>query len=388
MSFVRVVAVVVVSAAVASLSGTARADSSELDRARAEVSASREREQVLAAEIELESGRIDDVEAELATLAGEVRRLETQLGRARARVERLDRELEWKTRQLRLTRAQQAAAQRQLQERLVALYTSEQPELVELVMGAEDLADFVDGLEARDRVAQADARLVEQMRELRLRVTRQRARTAALRRRRVAEAEAIAARTERRRSAYEGLVSRRASLVALRDERSRTLNAVRVDRKQWEAQAAALAAESARIAAVAAQAPPPAAIPAPTAAASSGYAWPVRGSIVSPFGLRWGKLHAGIDIAAPAGTPVTASATGTVAYAGAMSGYGLIVVIQHSGGVSTAYAHNSSISVSVGQQVAQGQTIAAVGCTGHCFGDHVHFEVRVNGSPVDPMGYL
>ena len=352
------------------------------------MSASREREQALAEQIELESGRIDDVETELTALASEVRGLEAQLGRARARVERLDRELEWKTRQLRLTRVQQAAAQRQLQERLVALYTSDQPELVELVMGAEDLADFVDGLEARDRVVQADARLVAQMRELRRRVARQRARTAALRRRRAAEAEAIAVRTERRRSAYEGLVSRRASLVALRDDRSRTLTAVRVDRKQWEAQAAALAAESTRIAAVAAQAPPPAAVPAPAPAASSGYAWPVRGSIVSPFGLRWGKLHAGIDIAAPAGTPIAASATGTVAYAGSMSGYGLIVVIQHAGGVSTAYAHNSSISVSVGQQVAQGQTIAAVGCTGHCFGDHVHFEVRVNGSPVDPMGYL
>jgi murein DD-endopeptidase MepM/ murein hydrolase activator NlpD len=77
-----------------------------------------------------------------------------------------------------------------------------------------------------------------------------------------------------------------------------------------------------------------------------------------------------------------------VTYVGSMSGYGLIVVVQHANGIATAYAHNSSISVSVGEQVSQGQTIAAVGCTGHCFGDHVHFEVRVGGSPVDPMAYL
>jgi murein DD-endopeptidase MepM/ murein hydrolase activator NlpD len=116
--------------------------------------------------------------------------------------------------------------------------------------------------------------------------------------------------------------------------------------------------------------------------------WPVSGTVVSPFGMRWGRLHAGIDIAAPAGAPVVASASGNVTYAGWMSGYGLIVVIQHAGSTATAYAHNSSLAVSPGQRVSQGQRIASVGCTGHCFGNHVHFEVRVNGTPVDPMGYL
>jgi murein DD-endopeptidase MepM/ murein hydrolase activator NlpD len=95
-----------------------------------------------------------------------------------------------------------------------------------------------------------------------------------------------------------------------------------------------------------------------------------------------------VDIAAPAGTPIVASAAGRVLYAGSISGYGLIVVIQHAGGIATAYAHNSSNTVSQGQSVAQGQTIGAVGCTGRCFGDHVHFEIRVGGSPVDPMSYL
>jgi murein DD-endopeptidase MepM/ murein hydrolase activator NlpD len=71
-----------------------------------------------------------------------------------------------------------------------------------------------------------------------------------------------------------------------------------------------------------------------------------------------------------------------------MSGYGLIVVVQHAGNVATAYAHDSRINVSVGQFVSQGQVIAAVGCTGSCYGDHVHFEVRIGGVPVDPMGYL
>jgi murein DD-endopeptidase MepM/ murein hydrolase activator NlpD len=119
-----------------------------------------------------------------------------------------------------------------------------------------------------------------------------------------------------------------------------------------------------------------------------GYIWPVNGPVVSPFGQRWGRLHAGVDIAAPAGTPIRAAASGSVAMAGWTGGYGQYTCIQHGGGVATCYAHQSSIGVSVGQSVKQGQVIGAVGCTGHCFGDHLHFEVRIGGSPVDPMGYL
>ena len=103
--------------------------------------------------------------------------------------------------------------------------------------------------------------------------------------------------------------------------------------------------------------------------------------------MRWGRLHAGVDIAAPTGTPIRASAGGTVAIAGWVGGYGNYTCIQHGGGIATCYGHQTSIGVHVGQHVRQGQVIGTVGCTGHCFGPHVHFEVRVNGTPVDPMGY-
>jgi murein DD-endopeptidase MepM/ murein hydrolase activator NlpD len=99
-------------------------------------------------------------------------------------------------------------------------------------------------------------------------------------------------------------------------------------------------------------------------------------------------MHEGIDIAVGTGTPVHAAAAGTVIYAGWMEGYGNLVVIDHGGGLSTAYGHNSSLASSVGQSVSAGQVIAYSGSTGHSTGPHVHFEVRVNGSPVDPLGYL
>ena len=99
-------------------------------------------------------------------------------------------------------------------------------------------------------------------------------------------------------------------------------------------------------------------------------------------------MHEGIDIAVPSGTAVAAAASGVVIYAGWMGGYGNLVLIDHGGGIATAYGHNSTIVVGNGSSVSQGQTVALSGSTGNSTGPHVHFEVRVNGSPSDPFGYL
>jgi murein DD-endopeptidase MepM/ murein hydrolase activator NlpD len=99
-------------------------------------------------------------------------------------------------------------------------------------------------------------------------------------------------------------------------------------------------------------------------------------------------MHEGIDVAGSSGTPIAAAAGGTVILAGPQGGYGNLVVVDHGGGLSTAYAHLSSISVGVGQAVGQGAVVGGMGTTGHSTGVHLHFEVRVNGAAVDPMGYL
>lgn len=121
---------------------------------------------------------------------------------------------------------------------------------------------------------------------------------------------------------------------------------------------------------------------------SSGYAWPVCGRVSSEFGQRWGRLHAGIDVAAPTGRPIGASKAGTVLHAGWRGGYGRLVLIDHHDGVVTAYAHLSSFAVGAGASVGQGQTIGAVGSTGNSTGPHLHFETRVSGSAVNPRQYL
>lgn len=377
----------------AALGGLARAGGHDAAGARERAEEARAQEAALAGQIGEQSIQIDAVEGEIGSLQGEVAELERRLATERARLGRIEREIAEKTRTLRRAGRELTVAQGRLSRRLVDIYTSEEPDLVSVALGADSLDELIDVLETRETVLESDEALVGEIEGLRLRVTRERARAQVLRGRQARLTDAVARRTSERRSALAGLVARRDALARLRSQRQRSLAAVRVEREEWEAEAAALAAASVQVAAVAAApvaAPPPPAdvdVPAP-APSGGGFVWPVRGSVVSPYGQRWGRLHSGVDIAAPAGTPVVASASGTVVYSGAMSGYGLIVVIQHAGGISTAYAHNSSNSVSVGQVVAQGQTIASVGCTGRCFGDHVHFEVRVGGAPVDPMGYL
>lgn len=111
-------------------------------------------------------------------------------------------------------------------------------------------------------------------------------------------------------------------------------------------------------------------------------------SYTSAFGERWGRAHNGVDLAAPQGTPVSAMKGGTVILARVNGGYGNAVIIDHGGGVTTLYAHNSALLVSEGQEVAAGERIALVGNTGFSFGAHVHLEVHIDGTPVDPIAYF
>ena len=126
----------------------------------------------------------------------------------------------------------------------------------------------------------------------------------------------------------------------------------------------------------------------PSSRGSDGLAWPVRAPVTSGFGPRWGRQHAGIDLGAAQGTPVKAAAGGRVKSASVQGGYGNIVVIRHANGTETAYAHLASYGVRAGDTVAAGQVIGRVGSTGHSTGPHLHFEVRVNGRPRDPIDYL
>jgi len=341
------------------------------------------REQQLGDDIAAQSEAISSLRGKIDSLGAEVDALEATLDSARARLATIQARLHEQTRRIELLRDQLGIARDRLAARLVEIYTSgDETDALAIILGAQSLDDAIEQVELYTRVLEQDEELVQEVDDLRTQMLAARKETQELERRQAQETELIADQTAARRAAYESLVAERSGLEDMRENRQSALASLEVQRKEWEQEADALAAQSAQVAAAATSGSPP------PSGDGSGFAWPVSGTVVSPFGMRWGRLHAGIDIAAPTGTPVVASASGRVAYAGSMSGYGLIVVIQHAGSIATAYAHNSSLAVAPGQSVSRGQVIASVGCTGHCYGPHVHFEVRVNGTPVDPMGYL
>ncbi|MGI6037552.1 MAG: peptidoglycan DD-metalloendopeptidase family protein [Limnochordia bacterium] len=118
------------------------------------------------------------------------------------------------------------------------------------------------------------------------------------------------------------------------------------------------------------------------------FRWPARGRISSRFGPRWGRMHYGLDLAVPTGTPIEAAADGRVTFSGWRGGYGYLVTIDHGNGVETRYAHNSRLLVRAGERVKRGQVIARSGNTGNSTGPHLHFEIRYRGTAVDPLKYL
>jgi peptidoglycan DL-endopeptidase CwlO len=284
-------------------------------------------------------------------------------------------------------RAKLEASRAGLADRLVELYKADQPDALTVVLEADGFADLLERTEFLERISERDGEIVTEVRILKARAEKAERRLDELENIKVTAAETILGRRDDIASARDRLASAQGELRAARNGRQTALAQVRESRVALEGDLrkmeAAQAAVTARL-----QNGSGGAQAGPIRQGSGQLIWPVNGPLVSPFGMRWGRLHAGIDIAVPSGTPIRAADSGTVVLMGSVSGYGNYTCVAHGGGLSTCYAHQSSFATSQGANVSQGQVIGSVGCTGHCFGDHLHFETRQNGSPVDPMGYL
>lgn len=288
-----------------------------------------------------------------------------------------------------------AAAQRaraQATERLVAAYRRGASSDWQLLLLAPDSGSLVDRAQLTSFLARGDLRVRE---AASVAGTRAQADHALL----AAEERAL----ERVLAQQQGI---EADVALLREDRRIQLAASRAgvdDLRQQEqlleSDSRQLAAVIERTAAVAAASrqreprpdAPSAAVgaaPPPVATSAAGWGWPVRGTVTSEFGPRWGQPHEGIDIAAPTGTPLVASRAGTVTFAGSMGGYGLVTIVDHGDGFTTVYAHQSRLVAAAGQRVAGGEQIGAIGCSGRCTGPHTHFEVRAGNVPRNPRGYL
>jgi murein DD-endopeptidase MepM/ murein hydrolase activator NlpD len=347
----------------------------QIDAKQAQLDEARGQKGVLTTEISSYSEQIHQLEQELSALRNREAQVVQQLQRIRKRLAEARRRLE-------VLRVRLRASVDLLAERLVSIYKATEPDALTVILNADGFDDLVQRYEYLQRIHDQDTVIVTRVRGLKAEQTDTVTTIEA------AEAEVAAKRQELARTRSQ-LESKEADLVSARAGRAETLKQVEGNIERLEGDVSHLQSQVATQLQASSSSGVPAALPAgPIQGGSSGMIWPVNGPVTSGFGPRWGRMHEGIDIGVPAGTPIRAAKSGSVAIAGPMGGYGNYTCISHDGGLSTCYAHQSSIGVSVGQSVSQGETIGLIGCTGSCFGDHLHFEVRINGAATDPLGYL
>jgi murein DD-endopeptidase MepM/ murein hydrolase activator NlpD len=365
----------------------------KLDAKEAKLSHVRERKGVLTTTISRYGDRIERLTAAVATLRNREAAVRTRLEAKQAELDRAVAQLDVARRRLAVAREHLKRALGALRDRLVAIYETGTPDVLSVIVGANDYDDLVDRTEYLNQIHGMDEAIVGRVRELRDQVQRTVVRLRGAKDQIEAARDAIASEEQALVSARAGVQRRQSALVAARADRVAALRKIRKHEEELDGSVAAIQGKIAARLAGTGSVPLPA---GPIRGGSgSGLIWPVDGPVVSGFGARTingeYEYHPGIDIAVPSGTPIRAAAAGTVIFTepeSSSGGYGNYTCIDHGGGLSTCYAHQESFAVSAGQQVAQGQVIGYSDCTGYCFGPHLHFEVRIDGEVTDPMAYL
>jgi murein DD-endopeptidase MepM/ murein hydrolase activator NlpD len=360
--------------------------SSRIEEKRRQIERKKDKERVLTTTISAYTKRINALEGDITRLQSRQVQLEADLTRKREELARLQDLLRDERIRLVKLRARLAEARTALSERLVELYKADKPDVVTVILEADGFADLLERTEFMQRVSEQDARIIDRVRTAKAEAVATEQRLDRLEDRQREVTAVVARRHEEVVDIKETLVLRQDEYEGVRADKNQALVSTRQDRRELEDHLASLEKEQAKVAARLAGGGSVSA--GPIRQGSGSMIWPVNGTFTSPFGMRWGRLHAGIDIAAPEGTPIRAADDGTVVLAAWTGGYGNYTCISHGGSLSTCYGHQSRYGTSAGASVSKGQVIGYVGNTGHSFGAHLHFEVRVNGQPVDPMGYL
>ncbi len=368
--------------------GKKRSVDERIARLHDHIADTRRKEAGLRSQIADVTARIRTLESEVGDVSTRLHTLEADLALHQERLDRLTELFDLQTRKLNFLEEQYRAAVERLNRRLVDIYETNDVNTLAVVFSADSFQDMLDQLDYLKQIGSLDKRIARAVGESKTAMKQAQVRTRKVKASVESETRVIRARADQQRAVRDQLVSAQGRLSDVRQQQKVSLDKLNAEERAEASEMDALQAQSANLAAKIRAAQGPASSPGDTIPSHAGFIWPVSGPVTSPFGFRWGRMHEGIDIAVPSGTPIRAAAGGTVIYCGWMEGYGNLVAIDHGGGLATAYAHQSAIAVACGQQVGQGQTIGYVGSTGHSTGPHLHFEVRVNGAAVDPLGYL
>jgi murein DD-endopeptidase MepM/ murein hydrolase activator NlpD len=359
--------------------------SDRIDQKRTEIEHAKQEEGVLTTTIQGYSNRIDNLEGQIQAVQSRLDRAQASLDRQKNELLEVRDRLEVARDRLARLRSELVTARRLLAQRLVEIYKSDTPDALTVVLEADGFGDLLERTAFLERISDQDREITDRVRGLRDQAQDQATELAELEEREQVAAERILRERDQIASAQGQLVSSRDQLASARADKRGALASVRAEKNEAMEDLASLEAEQARVAGALQGAAPP----GPIRQGSGQLIWPLNGPVTGVFGeSRPGHMHAGIDIAVPEGTPIRAADSGRVALMGSVGGYGNYTCVQHTASMSTCYAHQSSFATSTGANVSQGQVIGYSGNTGNSTGPHLHFEVRINGTPVDPMGYL
>ena len=358
-----------------SVTGTALAD--DLEDQLADLQRQAEEQQAktneASAKVESVSERLRQIQEELRVATAEYKEVKGQL-------DSVEDKISDNTELLQKTEADLKVKNKKLQQRVRDIYINGQISYVDVLFGAKDFADLMTRMDVLKRIIKHDYDLIMKVREEKATVENTRAQLEKDK----AEAEVLVADAQAKKAKVEDKES----------EQQVLLDQAIYDRDTSERMYEEIMAASQEVANMIRRSHMSSAGYSGAQAGAGGMIWPISGPITSEFGWRThpifgtARFHSGLDIGGDYGMPIYAAASGTVIYAGWISGYGNAVIIDHGGGVTTLYGHNDSLNVSEGENVAQGQVIAMCGSTGNSTGPHCHFEVRENGEPVSPYGYL
>ena len=385
-SFLLPIALAVLAFLVLPLPGLSAPLSSRIEKKRDQIAKHKAKEGVLSTTIQGFNTRIDAIQAEISATQRQLSRVQTDLDRQKEKLLEVRNRLEAARDRLARLRDELATARQVLARRLVEIYKSDAPDALTVILDSNGFGDLLERAEFLKRISDQDREITDRVRGLRDKAKDQAVQLADLEEQEQLTAERILYQRDQIAAVENKLVGSRDQLASARADKRGALAQVRESRVALEGDLAALEKEQARVQAALQGAGQT--FDGPIRHGSGALIWPVNGPVVSPFGMRWGRLHAGIDIAVPSGTAIHAADSGRVVLMGWVGGYGNYTCIQHTASMSTCYGHQASFATSNGASVSQGQVIGYSDCTGHCFGPHLHFEVRINGAPVDPMGYL
>ena len=349
-------------------------------------------ERVLTTQISAYSQRIGALQARIGRLERRQAQVQSDLDRKRAELARLQGQLRAERQRLVRLKARLGEARAALAQRLVQLYQADNPDIVTVIMNANGFADLLEQGDFMQRVSAQDQRIIGLVRAARADATATATRLQRFETRQRRVTAIVLSNRNQIASFKQDLINTRVGLAGTRADKRRALGNVRVEREHLEGSLSSLRAEQSKIQRTLARAAgtlPPGAI----RRGSGSLIWPVNGPITSQFCERrpWEACHPGIDIGVPTGTPIRAAASGKVTLmqsVGASGGYGNYTCVSHTASLSTCYAHQSRFATSLGADVSQGEIIGYSGCTGLCFGPHLHFEVRINGAVTNPLNYL